>query len=38
MTREEFDRQVKRALEFYEKAGIILSEDEKKASRFVTME
>lgn len=30
MTREEFNRQVNTALEFYEKAGIILSEEEKK--------
>ncbi|MBR5614397.1 MAG: D-lyxose/D-mannose family sugar isomerase [Clostridia bacterium] len=30
MTRAEFERQVERALEFYEKAGIVLSEEEKK--------
>ena len=30
MTRAEFDKQVKAALEFYEKAGIVLSEEEKK--------
>ncbi len=29
MTRAEFEKQVKAALEFYEKAGIVLSEDEK---------
>ena len=29
MTRAEFERQVKAALEFYEKAGIVLSEEEK---------
>ncbi len=30
MTRKEFETQVKKALEFYEKAGIILTDDEKK--------
>ena len=29
MTRAEFEKQVKAALEFYEKAGIVLSEEEK---------
>ncbi len=30
MTRADYEKQVKRALEFYEKAGIILNEEEKK--------
>ena len=30
MNRETYEKTVKRALEFYEKAGIILNEDEKK--------
>ena len=31
MTRAEFDKQVKAALEFYERAGIVLSDEEKRS-------